>query len=83
MTGWLNSNFGLESLKNEVQPLPELQLPTKKGKLDRACETMWLNLNEVRQTLHTQMVKFTQSHIKMQKEIQHNASLRTEIVSDF
>ena len=48
MTSWLTTNLTFDSLKSEVRPLTELSLPAKKGKLDRACETMWLSLNEVR-----------------------------------
>ena len=62
MTSWLTDNFTFEAMQNEVQPLEELLLPKKKGKLDRACETMWLSLNEVRQCLHSQLVKFTSQH---------------------
>lgn len=53
MTGWFNANFTFESLQVEVRPLAELNLPERKGKLDRACETMWLSMNEVRQALHS------------------------------
>jgi len=83
MTEWLGQSLTFEALQAGVEPLLEAELPSRKGKLVRACQALQSTLNETVQAVHKKIARFTLKHQQLQQEMKASADLKTEIASDF
>ena len=62
LASWFGESFTLEALsreQSETEPLPELDSPAQRGKLDQALLNLWRIVSQTRSTLQQKTAKMS------------------------